>query len=155
MNMVLRSQNGRIHDPFLIFQNQGCTYSIQGCPYDVLGMTYRTSVKDFMIGVMWIDYLNEPRAIQLDSLGRRKLIYMDNCASHNDSTQALLTTNRLNMEIRNFLQMQQICVNQQTHLSFQKSRMHRLSIGKPTNYNVFRIDIGKIKFVLMVGHQEC
>ena len=47
-----------------------------------------------------IDYLNEPRAIQPDSLGRRKLIYVDNCASHNDSTQAFLTTDRLNMEIR-------------------------------------------------------
>jgi len=53
-----------------------------------------------MTGAVWIEYLNEVRAIQPDSLGRRKLMYVDNCASHNDTTQALLTSDRLNIEIK-------------------------------------------------------
>ena len=75
ITMVVRlsgSQNSRIHDPFLIFQNQGCTYSIQSCLDDVLGVSYWTSVMGFMTRAVWIDYLNEPRAIQRDSLGQRK-----------------------------------------------------------------------------------
>ena len=108
-----------------------------------------------MIGAVWIDYLNEPRAIQLDSLGQRELIYVDNYASHNDSTQVLLTTDRLNMKIRKLPANAIDLCQPVTHLLFQKSRMHGLSVGKPTNYNMSRMDIGKMKFVLMVGHQEC
>ena len=37
---------------------------------------------------------------QPDCHGQRRVLYVDNCIAHNDSTQALLTADRLNIEIK-------------------------------------------------------
>ena len=103
MTMVVRvsgSSNGIIHSPFMIFQNDKCSYPICGCLDNVPGVSYRTAKKGFIIGIIWIEWLNEVRAIQPDCHGQRRVLYIDNCTAHNDSIQALLTADRLNIEIR-------------------------------------------------------
>ena len=103
MTMVVRvsgGSNGIIHRPFMIFQNDKCSYPICGCPDNVLGVSYRTTKKEFMTSIIWNEWLNEVKAVQSDCHGRRRVLYVDNCTAHNDSTHALFTTDRLNIEIR-------------------------------------------------------
>ena len=103
MTMVVRvsgGSNGIIHSPFMIFQNDKCSYPIYGCPNNVFGVSYRTAKKGFMTSIIWNEWLNEVRVVQPDCHGQRRVLYVDNCTAHNDSTQALLTVDRLNIEIR-------------------------------------------------------
>lgn len=62
MTMVVRvsgGSNGIIHSPFMIFQNDKCSYLIRGCLDNVLGVSYRTTKKGFMTGIIWNEWLNE------------------------------------------------------------------------------------------------
>ena len=67
MTMVVRvssGSNGIIHSPFMIFQNDKCSYPIRGCPDNVLGVSYRTAKKGFMTGIIWNEWLNEVKVVQ-------------------------------------------------------------------------------------------
>ena len=67
MTMVVRLTGGpasKICAPFMIFQNDDCSYPIHGTPDSVPGVSYRTAKKGFMTGDVWVQWLGDSRAQQ-------------------------------------------------------------------------------------------
>jgi len=50
------------------------------------------------------------------------MLYVDNCTTHNDSMQAILTADKLNIKIKKFLPIPQICVNLQIFCNFKDKK---------------------------------
>ena len=65
MPMIVRLTGGpgaTICQPFMIFQNESCSYPIRGTPDNVPGVSYRTAKKGFMTSDVWLQWLEEHRA---------------------------------------------------------------------------------------------
>jgi DDE superfamily endonuclease len=105
MTMVVRITGGpraMICPPFMIFQNENCSYPIRGVPDNVSGVSYRTAKKGFMTRDVWLQWLKERRAQhRYDNSACPRVIYVDNVSSHDttsEETKAQL--NKMNTSIR-------------------------------------------------------
>lgn len=85
ITMMVRISGGRraaIHPPMIIFKNLKRSYPVRGAEDSVPGACYRTSPKAWMDGLVWQQWLSEPRAISTLSAGRERTLFVDNCSSH-------------------------------------------------------------------------
>jgi len=90
MTMVVRLTGGphaTICPPFMIFQNDNCSYPIRGVPDDVPGVSYRTAKKGFMTREVWLQWLQERRA-QATIRSQRRVVFVDNVSSHDLSEKS-------------------------------------------------------------------
>ncbi|KAL0250909.1 hypothetical protein GEMRC1_000123 [Eukaryota sp. GEM-RC1] len=94
--------NGQVvvADPFLIFINKNCSYPISGVPTNMEGVSYRSASNGFMTRKVFFEWLGEPKAFQSDVYGRRKVVFCDNVASHNESEEITARLEEMNVEIR-------------------------------------------------------
>ena len=72
-----------IEAPMLIFTNSNSNYPIWGLEDNIPGVCYRTGPKGWMDQALFAEFFADPRAFQADIHGRRKLVWVDNCTSHN------------------------------------------------------------------------
>ena len=82
MTMVIKISGGRrsmIEAPMLIFTNSGNNYPIRGLEDNIPGVCYRTGPKGWMDQTLFAEFFADPWAFH----GRRKLVWIDNCTSHN------------------------------------------------------------------------
>ncbi|CAM6103572.1 unnamed protein product [Calypogeia fissa] len=104
LTMVVRLSGGResyIQTPMLIFQNDLRSYPIGGVPDDIPGVCYRSGPRGWNDTIVFPQYLMERRVWnQLDRLGRKRILYMDNCSGHNNTVELNAALNQLNAEIR-------------------------------------------------------
>ena len=86
MMMVIRISRGRrsmIKAPMLIFTNSNSNYPIWGLEDNIPGVCYKTGPKGWMDQTLFAEFFEDPWAFQADIHGRRKLVWVDNCTSHN------------------------------------------------------------------------
>ena len=57
----------------------------------------------FTLLKVFLQWFGEPRAFKGDSAGRRTVIYVENCAGHNDSPELRDALLKINTELRYFL----------------------------------------------------
>ena len=79
------SQSARIEDPLVIFQNPNGNCPISGIPDNVDGITYRSSLKGWMIAEMFVNYFSDPKTIQPVDNNRARTTRIDSCRVHNES----------------------------------------------------------------------
>jgi DDE superfamily endonuclease len=103
MTMVVRLTGGphaTICPPFMIFQNDNCSYPIRGVPDDVPGVSYRTAKKGFMTREVWLQWLQERRA-QATIRSQRRVVFVDNVSSHDLESEGVKNQlSRLNASFR-------------------------------------------------------
>ena len=90
MTVVIRFSGGRrslIETPMIIFTNAGSNYPIRGLPDNIPGVAYRTGPKGWMSQRILVEYFLEPRTFQPDLHNRTKVVWLDNCTSHNMTTR--------------------------------------------------------------------
>ncbi|KAL3691653.1 hypothetical protein R1sor_005304 [Riccia sorocarpa] len=102
MTMVVKVTGGRsarISSPFMIFQNDQCSYPIRGVPDNVPDVSYSSTKKSFMTTDCLVDYYNERRANWAGPGGATKVQWIDNVSSHNltPEVQAALDNIRTQM----------------------------------------------------------
>ena len=103
MTMVVRITGGpyaRIEPPMIIFCNSKRSYPIKGVADNVPGVSYRTQPKGWMDREVFVQWLQNERAIRADPLGRKRVIFLDNCGGHNETIQAQRALQKLNATIR-------------------------------------------------------
>jgi hypothetical protein len=85
MTMVVRISRERrsmIEALMIIFINAHRNYPIRGLEDTIPGVTYRTGPKRWMDQSIFLEYFNEPRALQTDVQQCTKVVWLDNCSSH-------------------------------------------------------------------------
>lgn len=101
ITMMVRLTGGpdaRIEAPMLIFKNENRSYPIRGVPDNIPGVCYRSQPKGWMDGELLLEWLSESRAIKPLPMRQHRVLYVDNCSSHNNNThvrrqlQAIRTT---------------------------------------------------------------
>jgi hypothetical protein len=103
MTMLVRITGGPsacIQPPLMIFQNSNRSYPIRGVPDDVPGVCYRTQPKGWMDMQLFREVVQEERFVKSDSLGRRRVIYIDNATSHNMNESLENIMEKLKFQIR-------------------------------------------------------
>ncbi|GMF41526.1 unnamed protein product [Phytophthora fragariaefolia] len=103
MTMVVRisgGANARVHPPMMIFTNSNCSYPIHGIPDSMPGVSYRSSPKGWMNTKNFREYLQEPRAMCSDWMGREKTIFLDNCSGHLGQEDCKEELDGLNADLR-------------------------------------------------------
>ena len=83
--MVLRligGTNARLEAPFIIFKNRDRNYPIKNFPDDIDGVSYYTRLREWMDNNVFIQWLQEPRAICKDPEGRSGTLFLNNCSCH-------------------------------------------------------------------------
>jgi len=91
MTLVLRltgGPNAKIQAPFFIFKNALGSHPIGGTPDNIPGVSYRSQRAGWMDGTRFIQYLKEPRAIDLRDDLQQRMLFIDNASGH-----------RINMEV--------------------------------------------------------
>ena len=86
MTMVIRisrRHRSMIEAPMLIFTNSGSNYPIRGLEDNISGVCYRTGPKGWMDQALFAKFFVDPQAFHFDIHGRQKLVWVDNCTSHN------------------------------------------------------------------------
>lgn len=86
MTLVVRLSGGpaaRIEPPLIIFMNKNRSYPIRGVMDNIPGVAYRTGPKGWMDSINMIEWLREPRVIRPLPNNRLRIMYIDNCSSHN------------------------------------------------------------------------
>ncbi|KAL3676680.1 hypothetical protein R1sor_026628 [Riccia sorocarpa] len=103
MTMVVKVTGGRsarISSPFMIFQNDQCSYPIRGVPDNVPGVSYRSTKKSFMTTDCLVDYYNEGRANWADPGGATKVQWIDNVSSHNLTPEVQAALDNIRTQVR-------------------------------------------------------
>jgi hypothetical protein len=100
MTMIVRVTQGGIMAPMLILTNDNRSYPIRGTPDDQQGVCYRSQPSGWMEQRLMPVFFNEPRAYQQDQHGRRKIVFMDNCAVHNPTPALEEVLKEKNTELR-------------------------------------------------------
>ncbi|KAL3683896.1 hypothetical protein R1sor_001918 [Riccia sorocarpa] len=102
MTMVVKVTGGRsarISSPFMIFQNNQCSYPICGVPDNVPGVSYRSTKKSFMTTDCLVEY-NERRANWADPGGATKVQWIDNVSSHNLTPEVQAALDNIRTQVR-------------------------------------------------------
>ncbi|KAL3686242.1 hypothetical protein R1sor_004264 [Riccia sorocarpa] len=103
MTMVVKVTGGRsakISSPFMIFQNDNCSYPIRGVPDNIPGVSYRTTRKSFMTNACLLEYYNERRASWADPSGGTRVQWLDNVSSHNMTPEIEEALRNIRTEVR-------------------------------------------------------
>ena len=82
----------------MVFKNQSRSYPIRGVPDNVSGVAYHTGRKEMNTGVMH-QWIQERRVITPLPSGRKRVLYIDSCSGHNNTTtlsDAAIGNNREN-----------------------------------------------------------
>lgn len=64
----------------LVFINQNHAYQIRGVHEHVPGFSYRSGKKGWMDNRVFSEWLSEPREIKKDSLGKKRVLFVDKTA---------------------------------------------------------------------------
>ena len=86
MTMMVRITGGNlslISNPFMIFKNKDSNYPIRGVSDDVPGVSYRTGPKGWITKRVMQEWVMDDRAMPRLPNNRRRVLFMDNCSSHN------------------------------------------------------------------------
>lgn len=91
MVRITGGPNAMVEVPFLIFKNKSRSYPIRGVPDTVQGVCYRSQPKGWMDAAVFLQWLNEPRAMSR-KVGSTRQLFVDNCGGHvvNDEVEATL-----------------------------------------------------------------
>lgn len=85
MTLVLRltgGPNAKIQAPFFIFKNALGSYPINGTPDNIEGVSYRSQRAGWMDQKRFIEYLSEPRAIDVRPDLEQRNLFVDNANGH-------------------------------------------------------------------------
>ena len=96
------SQSARIEKPLVIFQNSIGNCPISGIPDNVDGVTYRSSLKGWMIAEMFVNYFSDPSIIQPVDNNRARTIWIDSCRVHNESPNLAEALQLSRIELKRF-----------------------------------------------------
>lgn len=100
--MIVRISGGKyanIEAPFVIFKNERRSYPIRGVPDNVPGVSYRTAPKAFIDHICAPEWLSERRAIKPLPDGRRRKLWLDNCAGHAQTETLRQAAERIRTDI--------------------------------------------------------
>lgn len=86
--------------PMLIFKNGTRSSPVRGVPDNIPGVCYRICPKGWMNKSIWHAWLREPRALKSLPYGEQRVLYVENCPSHNTGP----TVNDILRKIRTKLQ---------------------------------------------------
>lgn len=102
MTLVFRLSGGvnsKLEAPFMIFMNKNKNYPIIGVPDNVPGVTYRTGPRGWMDRRVFLEWLEEPRAIDTHPDGQR-ILFLDNCTCHDETTEQLQALEKINTKLK-------------------------------------------------------
>ena len=105
MTMMVRISGGKdakLENPFMVLKNQNSSYPIRGVPENVAGVSYRTGPKGWIDKRFMKEWIRERRAISPLSVGRKRILFMDNCGGHEKARELMDALTAINTEIRFF-----------------------------------------------------
>lgn len=103
MTMLVRLSGGRdarIEPVFMIFKNKDRHYPIRGTPDDVLGISYRSGPKGWIDTTVLPEYFRERKVFSKLPNGRQRVLFLDNCSGHNETSQLCAALNSVNTTLR-------------------------------------------------------
>lgn len=102
-----RRPNANLEASFFIFKNGNRIYLIAGIQH-VDGVAYKTKPQALMDRTRFLQWLNEPVAIQASPESIQGVLYADNSREHSSTPEMAVKHNELRTTLQNYRQMQLI-----------------------------------------------
>jgi DDE superfamily endonuclease len=103
MTMFVRITGGKnayIQPPFMILQNENCSYPMRNLPDNIPGVSYRTGPRGWMDRRVMAEMLAERRAIRPLDNKCRHVLFLNNCGGHNETRESAANLAKIVTEIR-------------------------------------------------------
>jgi DDE superfamily endonuclease len=102
ITMYVRVSGGaraQLQPSFLVFQSDG-TYPIRGLEDNIPGVSYRVGKKGWMDRKVMAEYFGEHRAIRPLAQGAQRILFMDNCGGHGETSDSVAALSRIRTTVR-------------------------------------------------------
>lgn len=150
MTIVLRISGifgSKIESVLLIFCNDRGSYPINCVPDILEKVSYSSNLSFWMSEAMFLQILQEPRALGKPHLSGNSFIFTDNCSGHNKNAEVLSEYNAINVKLCKFLaNSMHFCQNLDSFVIRSSSRS-----GIICEIKTKCVNLTKIHFLLVHG----